>query len=204
MKRILGIALIMTFLVSCGSDDDDNGGSARTPAPQPEEQTEGVFRGVLHSLNPEVSSAVAPAQVRIEGDLFEVEMFPGSLGEAQHAQHAQHIHAGKRCPTEADDTNSDGVIDSVEAAEVYGEVVVPLDSDLSSDEGTFQTENSYVYRESASLSQMLSNLGLDTLDPEGLVMDIHGVPESTELPPTVQGNKADFPVACGTLLRVEN
>lgn len=201
MKKILGIALIMIVLVSCGSDDDDNGGSIRAPQPQPEEQTEGVFRAVLNSLNPEVSSAVAPAQVRIEGDIFEVEMFPGSLGVAEHAQH---IHAGKRCPSEADDTNNDGVIDVNEAEAVYGNVLVPLDSDLSTDGGTFSSDNSYVYQESASLSQMLANLNLDTLNPEGLVMDIHGVPESTELPPTVQGSKADLPVACGTLLRVED
>lgn len=44
--------------------------------------------------------------------------------------HQQDIHEGTRCPTLADDTNADGVIDYQEGESVYGKILIPLDSNI--------------------------------------------------------------------------
>jgi hypothetical protein len=48
---------------------------------------------------------------------------------------------------------------------------------------------------------MIANLKVQTLDVEGLVINIHGVPASTTLPATIQGSKDSFPISCGVLIR---
>lgn len=188
-------ACLLTTLVSCGSDDDDN--DSRPPQTE-EQRQEGTFRAVLNPENASVTNATGTAQVRIQGDEMSVDVV---MANAPSGTHIQHIHSGTRCPTAADDTNGDGVIDAAEATAVYGPPILPLDSALDSNGGSFPSGSAYSYNEDDSLSRILSNLNLQTLLVEGLVVNVHGVPESTDLPATVQGSKADFPIACGTLTR---
>ena len=194
-KGILPLALsscLLMSVVSCGSESDDS-----SDDPQQEEETQtGVFRVVLNPENTSVSTAAGTGTVTIFGDQFETRIV---LGGARSTTHAQHIHAGSRCPTAADDTNGDGVVDAAEASAVYGPVILDLDDELDTTGGTFPSGSSYDYSESDSLSQILSNLGLDALNVEGKVINIHGVPESTDLPSTISGSKADFPIACGVI-----
>lgn len=127
-----------------------------------------------------------------------------SLLNGPETTHAQHIHTGTRCPTLADDTNGDGVIDATEATSVYGPVLIPLDSDLASQATeTFPSGSSYQYNQSTSLTQLLANFGLENIGLEGKVINIHGVPDSVVLPTTIQGTKAAFPISCGVLVRIQ-
>ena len=193
-----GVCLLTTF-ISCG--DSDNSYSGGVP-PQQEQSQEGVFTASLSPENgtdgPDISNATGTAVLTIEGDNFTSTV---SIIGALRAVHAQHIHSGNRCPTLADDTNGDGVVDATEASAVYGPVVVPLDSDLSSNAGTFPEGPVYFYDQTASFSQMLGNLNIPSLAVEGLVINIHGAPTSVELPASSDGNHTDFPISCGVLVR---
>lgn len=189
-------ACLLTGLVSCGGYNDDDDSNDNTQA---EEQTqEGVFRTSLTPENASVSSAAGTAEVSIAGDELNAKVI---IAGARATTHAQHIHTGSRCPTPADDTNGDGVVDATEASAVYGGVLLALDSDLAGTTGNFPSGIAYNYDESASVAQILTNLGLSSLVLEGKVVNIHGVPESTDLPATIQGGKAAFPISCGVLTR---
>jgi hypothetical protein len=191
LKMLICIFLLMSF-ISCGDSSSNNNS-------RQEETTEGVFKAVLNPENSSVSAASGIAEVSLVGDDFNINVsMLGSLSTT----HAQHIHAGSRCPTAADDTNGDGYVDSVEASVVYGEVILPLDDDLTSNSGSFPSGANYNYFQNASYAQILANLNLQTLNLEKLVINIHGVPESTMLPSTVQGSKADFPISCGILNKI--
>lgn len=141
--------------------------------------------------------------------------------EATSASHPQFIYTGSRCPTTGDDANGDGYVDVVEAMTASGQMLVPLDSDLRSQEsgGNFPSGSNYSYDESTSYQAMLADLRAvdeDTTDSivklganEELnlgsrVVIIHGVPSSTTLPPTVQGinglsPQQTLPIACAVL-----
>lgn len=202
MKTILHLTLtilLFTTYVSCGGSN--YGMSDNSPSPPQEEQSqEGTFRTVANAVNPTVTSSSNAVQIKIQNDLFEIEIF----GSGPVTTHAQYISSGSRCPTSADDSNGDGVIDATEGSKVYGSRIVPLDSDLSSDGGVFPIAATYKYTQSASFSQMLGNLNLPALDVEGKVITIHGVPAATTLPATAQGAKGDFPIACGVILKVDS
>lgn len=200
MPLMLSAALLTTF-VSCGGmydDDDDSSGG-----PSAEEQVDsGTFRAVLAPENPTVSTAAGTAEITITGDDLEASVIVTS---ARAGTHAQHVHTGTRCPTIADDTNGDGVVDAQEATAVYGPPMLNLDSELeSANVDRFPSGISYNYDEDGSLAQILSSLNVATLGLEGKVVNIHGVPESTDLPATVQGGKAAFPITCGVLQRVSD
>jgi len=141
--------------------------------------------------------------------------------EATAATHQQHIHTGSRCPTQADDTNGDGFVDAVEAATVTGPALIPLDSDLKAQDagGVYPSGSNYSYDESTSYEAMIADLRLpDTNTSDSLaklganedlnlgtrVVEIHGVPASTTLPPTVLGMdgmspQQSLPIACAVL-----
>jgi hypothetical protein len=188
-------ACLLTTLISCGdSSSDSNSGNA------PQEQTqEGLYQADLSPENASVSSAKGSAEITLVGDDFNVVV---TMVDAQSTIHAQHIHAGTRCPTATDDINGDGLIDAVEAEVVYGPAILPLDDDLVSNSGTFPSGAIYTYIENASFAQILANLNLQTLNVEGLVVNIHGVAASTTLPSTVQGTKDEFPVSYGIIKKV--
>lgn len=197
-RGILPLALgtcLLTGLVSCGGYNDDDNSDNNT---QEESTQEGVFRASLTPENDSVSNAAGTAEVSIQGDELKANV---RIAGARLGTHAQHIHAGTRCPTPEDDTNGDGVVDATEASAVYGGVLLALDSDLAGAGGNFPSGIAYNYDESASVAQVLSNLGLGSLALEGKVVNVHGVPDSTDLPATVQGGKEAFPISCGVLTR---
>lgn len=221
---------MLTLVASCGSDDDDSNSGAQ----QQTEQQEGTFTGVLVPLNTQIndggsttggsvnSLAAVGGTVSLtrDADSFEASV---DTTDATSAIHMQHIHAGSRCPTAADDTNGDGYVDAVEASAVTGGVLIPLDSDLRTQSagGVYPSGSNYSYNESASFAIMLADLQLpdtDTTDSEvklaageelnlgSRVVEIHGVPSSTTLPPTVQGvdgmsPQQSLPIACAVLTR---
>jgi hypothetical protein len=171
--QLLLATLLLTAFISCGGyDDDDN------PPPQEEQTQEGTFRGTANAVNPDVTSSNAAIGIRIEADIFAVEVF----GTGPTTTHIQYINEGTRCPTlAADDTNQDGVIDVEEGAAVYGRPLVPLDSELAAVGGVFPSAVAYEYTQSASVTEMVNNLNLQGLDVEGKAFTIHGIPGLREL-----------------------
>lgn len=196
MKHLIPLTLLLTIYISCGGYNDDD--SDYNP-PQEEQTQEGNFRGVLDPMNPDINSVSSAIQMRVENDTFDVEIF----GSGPNAVHQQYLREGTRCPQPTDDRNGDGVIDALEGEAIYGAKILPLDSDLETNSGDFPTGEQYRYQESASLTQILNNLGIQTLTVEGRVVTIQGIPEGVTLPSTAQGVKADIPTACGRMIEVE-
>lgn len=218
------IGTCLFTLIACGSDDDDDS----SVVAQPEEQrpVEGAYQVNLMPLNSNVvgEGVRGVALINVHDDTFEVET---EMEGVSSTVHAQHIHAAAVCPTEADDTNGDGVVDVIEGVPSYGPILVPLDNNLASQSaGTFPfaSGGNFTYEESTPLTQMIQALQQPDSDPndavvtlgadEDLDLDrrtivIHGVAESTELPATVAtiGDLEAYksvPIACGVIERIPN
>lgn len=197
------------------------------PQPGELEEIDGTYLAVLVPLNVLVAGQVKGAftlsreQDELVGDVRLTGGGPSLL-------HAQNVHIGSTCPIQKDDTNNDGFIDYVEGSKVFGDVLVPLDGDVNTQElgaGFFPVADkygNYIYSEVASYQQFLQDLKdpdpnpadlVVKLGPEekadmvGKVVVIQGVPAETRLPPTVQsvGGFANFqtlPIACGRITKV--
>jgi hypothetical protein len=138
----------------------------------------------------------------------------------------QKVHTGNACPTEADDLNGDGYIDVVESAEVTGNVIIPLDGDISSQYsllGSYPISDAwgaYVYSKTASFSEFYKDLFDIDINPEdevikltsplglvGKTVLIYGMKENLEIPSTVATNNdllphETLPIACGIITLV--
>lgn len=92
--------------------------------------------------------------------------------------HQQFIHVGKRCPGPQDDINQDGFIDIQEALKVVGKILIPLDSNITSQRqgrSTFPVSDetgSYFYERSTSYSRFMDDLLADDIFPEDNVVKL--------------------------------
>lgn len=222
-KKLISILLAasMLTLVSCGDDDDDDDNNSG--APQQQQQAVGTYRATLVPSNPNQWNTAGTVEVRLDNDEFTASV---NVNGAPAGMHMQHIHLGTQCAPATADTNSDGFIDAQEASPFAGPMVIPLDSNLYAQdlgENEYPMGASYQYSESASWDTLMTDLRLPDLDTgdslikitddndflvEGRVVEIHGVPESTVFPATVQsidGKPAHetMPIACGVLTRVQ-
>lgn len=152
-----------------------------------------------------------------------VRLFAGSPG----AWHMQHVFVGNRCPDSRDDLNFDGFIDIQEAYNVVGNIIIPLDGDISSQKSdlyVFPLSNesgSYTYTKEAGFEDFMWDLQArdrnindnivklgrnEELNLEGKVVIIYGVGSDVVFPETVAsyGSRKIFqtlPVACGVFKR---
>lgn len=226
---MLGTTLLT--LTSCGGKGGSGGAVPAQSNPQVSTEVltdAGIYRAVLSPLNTGLGvSTSGTVEIKIEGD--DVRVKSNIIGAPAGVKHLQNIMVAQTCPDQASDTNADTVIDIKESLAKTGQILIPLDSDLSSqlsgnDYGPIANNaGSFVYRRSASLTQMLSDLldrDPDTLDPivklpagnnmlalSNRVVVIHGVKSSADLPATVasfDGVPAELlvPIACGNLVRV--
>lgn len=220
---LLGLSFLLT---ACGGDKK-SGKNHPSVVEAQEEGDPGVYRVVLSPVNSTVAGEVSGTmEVRIEGDEFVVE---GTVaGAPAGVKHLQSIMSGVSCPDLNDDINGDGIVDVQEGRKRYGQILIPLDSNLSEqiagmDYGPIANgSGAYVYRRSTTLSMLLSDLHApdpdirdaiakirsgDDLKLAGRVILIHGVSPSAELPVTVE-SVADLkvheslPIACGKLVRI--
>ena len=221
---MMSLCLLLAF-VSCQSD---SGNSTKSDNQNELIQLdEGLYVASLTPLNTSVSPAALGAFIfSIQGDKADatINVITAPTGVA----HPQFIYVGDKCPTAADDTNSDTFLDALEGIAVFGQILIPFDGNLNSqDEGSLLFPSSddigaYQYLRSASLAKLLEDLKLpdpDTTDSiaklaageelnlAGRVLVIHGVSADTVLPDTVgtiQGapNTLTLPIACGIISRV--
>jgi len=200
---------IMLILSSCGSAPKD------IKAQQ--------YQADLKPLNSDVTgySPEGTANIYIKGDsvVFTVTMAhvpPGIM-------HLQHLHGFLEdkealCPTMAQDTTGDSVLDMVEIEQVVGEALIPLNGDpdaLNPDAKTFPVADSlgtYSYKATVSMAALKKNLkdkfGIDKPNFEKRVFVIHSIDTSAALPATVQSlpgvpAQVTIPIACGKVVAIK-
>jgi hypothetical protein len=219
------------LIAACGNESGPSAGS-KTPVPSvmPLRQPDsGLYRAILRPLNENVAGRTRGTilvRVSEEEDEFRVEA--AVAGAPAGVKHFQHITTGSSCPDASHDTNGDGVVDVVEGMVAFGNLMIPLDSNLNTqlDGSNFgpiaNAAGAYVYARTGILSRLLDDLrDSEQLLPEGLVkipadeplnlagrvLIVHGVGAS--LPGSVattrsMGPRESLPIACGILTRIQN
>jgi hypothetical protein len=188
---------------------------------------DGLYMAKFLTLNPHINGTLLGSATiqRKQDDFFAyVRLFSGGA----HVWHQQHVYTGKRCPTLQDDKNGDGFIDSEEGKKIWGDVIIPLDSNINSQlrgnniYPVADESGTYFYERVGSFEKMFFDLKQDDhslvddmvkLNPddglaiEGKVAVIYGVDASVELPSSVYAMnnlspQKSLPIACGVFKRV--
>lgn len=232
VSLILG-ACVMSVITSCNEDRSKSEVvKSRPPVIKidPIEEVEtlnGRYQIVFSPLNSSVSGMItAKGSLHVIADKISVEIV--AKESPAMTKHSQFIYSGSECPTELNDINNDGYIDPHEAAIVLGEILIPLDSDLNSqDQGAnifpvADALGAYSYYSEGYVSDLLSDLQAIDPDPkdelgklkaneklklEGKVVVIEGIPEDQYLPGSIvtisnESDRATLPIACGKITRV--
>ena len=214
-------------LVSCDGGSSSSSSGNGTIVEAQEQGDPGIYRVVLTPVNAALAGETnGTIEIQIDGDDVVVK---GTVANAPAGvKHLQNVMTGNRCPDMSADTNGDGIIDGKEAQASYGQILIPLDSNLSEQIAGMEfgpianSEGTYVYRRSTTLSMMLSDLHAPDPDVEdhiaklpagddlrlaGRVVVVHGVSGSAALADTVGtvGNLTPaqaLPIACGKLVRI--
>ncbi len=177
------------------------------------------YHADLTEINPDASPGdiVGRAGVTIVGDSLTFAVTargfePGSM-------HLMHIHgfqdsAEATCATAEQDANQDGYVDLIETRAVSGVTMIPLHDNpvgLAIKTDTYPTadEDSVItYQQTVSLAALTNaaqeRYGVGEWIFEHGVIYIHGVPETVDLPESVQSlpdvpAKTTIPIACGAL-----
>lgn len=247
MKKIIQTTLTLgtlLFLTSCGESV-----KSKTPLFEAGEQPaetestqneviaadgsniEGFYAADLMPMNVNLHfMKVGMAGVERNEDTFNayVRLKYGPKGDVEHRQA---IYTGRRCPTIQDDLNKDAYIDIKEALIAIGQVTIPLDDNLDSQEQGInqfpkgdEVTGKYFYHRTASFARMFSDLKAVDQNPEdniikldeeegltfpGRVVLIQGTNTKRELPSTVAttGSESPYktlPIACGVLWKVKS
>lgn len=226
---VLGTCLL-TLAACGGSGGGSSSSNNKTDSTRILQRQEdpGLYAAILAPLNSGVAGeTVGNVQVQIAGDDFAVEV--NVKGAPAGVKHLQSIMTGSKCPDLSNDLNNDGLIDVQEAMQVYGKVLIPLDSNLreqiaGSDFGPIaNSAGSYVYRRSVSLATILADLKAPDPDTQdhivklpfgsdlnlsGRVVVVHGVSVDSALTDSVATvgdltSAQSLPIACGQLVRIE-
>lgn len=183
-----------------------------------------IYTASLMPMNENLlqSSPIADVQLRVAGETLVIEV--NAIGLPASMMHLQHIHGfidgtAASCPGSDADANGDGIVDLIETESSAGITMVPFHDNpgsmqiqseaypVADDQGT------YSYNQSVSLNALRgafqAMFGDNELSLDNRVVFIHGVPENTELPDSVQsipGAPAHMtvPIACGELSLQQN
>lgn len=227
--KVLSTVAALSLAVSCGKDSGSggSGGSggtrqAQEPAPVDGSNIDGHYQAKFITMNPHVNGTIPGSANfhRKEDKLYVyVRLFAGGV----RAWHMQHVYTGGRCPTMKDDRNGDGFVDIQEAEKVLGKILIPLDSNISSQSAgrrffpLADLSGYYHYERITSFRRFLQDLQDEDREPEddvvklaageglrlaGKTVLIQGVTETVDLPETVasKGRHAAFqtlPIVCG-------
>lgn len=175
------------------------------------EATPGTYYAVLRPTNFLANGFIpyGAATFKLVNDELRVEVV---LDDDQAVPHRQALHLGTSCPTLADDTNGDGFVDYEEAQRVVGKVLMPLDSDLSSQaagENFYLSGPKMTYNKVASLSEINSELApRKKMGFEDRVVIVHGTSAQAHHPTSLASYMGEaphlsLPIVCGILKKIE-
>ena len=176
--NIIFSTALLLLLVSCGNDKSSSKSSAADVTTRATAETESLdtlgpdslYNAKFMTLNPQVNGTIpGSATIRRQNDkvFAYIRIFAGAAG----AWHPQNIYIGDRCPTMADDENRDGFIDIIEGNKVWGNVLIPLDADIGSQNGgknfypLGDMSGSYFYERLTSFKRMINDLQDADKDP---------------------------------------
>lgn len=189
-----------------------------------EEQAIAQFEARLKALNTRVGMNSGHLTITITDNQFWARM--AFSGPYTGQMSSQYIHTGSRCPSIKDDRNGDGYLDFIEAHDVVGDILIPLDSVLESQlRGMnlfpkIKRNNGYYYSEATNFTRMMEDLRrVDTfsddrirklhrneeLDLTTRVVMVYGVSDERNLPETIESYEgyspqASLPVACSEIV----
>lgn len=231
---LLSLSLLAACNSSNSNSDSSSAGGSNNRVNQNESiqsdgsNVQGMYAGDLTPVNHNLHfRKVGVAMVQRDGDNFSA--YVRLKNGPKEVSHKQAIYTGRRCPTLADDLNGDAFVDMREAMVAIGQVTIPLDSDLDSqDAGGNQYPNGgatgkYFYQQSASFDRMFADLKAPDTNPSdnviklgpddgitlpGRVLIVQGIPKSTLLPDSINVPEVELmpneslPVACAVLWKV--
>lgn len=207
-KKILPLLCVLT-LASCGGSggggSSKGGGSDERQREEEVVNIEGTYKAILRPYNFTVSGWVPSgmSDIKVTGDDIEIKSW---LDDSQNVTHMQNIHVGTVCPGEEHDANKDGFVDFNESVRVSGNVLLPLDSDLTSqDVSNVFPKGNFTYFQKASVSGIKASLNKN-LNLEGKVIIVMGGAANRNLPATVSTvngmtKELSVPIACGVIQR---
>ena len=165
------------------------------------------------------SETKGEALLTVDGDQLTIDIKVS--GAPANTVHWQHFHGlltdgAASCPDASADANGDGIVDLIETEAAAGTTMVPFDNAPAAMDvahGSYPTagaDGSYHYRQTVSLKDLSSAFAKafkgQQLDLDKRVIFIHGVPDATRLPATVQSlgpipAAVTLPIACGKIER---
>lgn len=178
----------------------------------------------LQPMNTAVTGLQTTAEARFTKHDGKLTISVKAEGLPPGVMHLQHFHGFKtdrvaHCPTQAADTNGDGIVDLLETNTVSGTTMVPFTAHPASMKivtDTYPTaseQGSYMYRQTVPLAKLRQAFakafnGQD-LDLDRRVVYIHGVLSEAELPDSVASlgdipAHVTLPIACGKIEPVAN
>lgn len=205
VSLILGVSLLT--LASCGKND-----SSARPKASPFQSETSYYKATLTPVNAHLAGDLTgDVTLKVKGGYFTAQVRVN--GAPAQIMHVQNIHVGDSCPTLAADVNKDGIIDGVEGAAEYAEVLIPLDSDLANQalESVFPTADfagNYFYGQTISTEVLMQKIKAKNLNMVGKQIVIFGVPAETTLVESVAANygltpHASLPIACGSFVKID-
>ncbi len=228
--NILVVLSIVPFLASCGESGSENGTKKNEELTDDSidgSTIDGIYRAKFITLNPQINGTI-PGSLTLYRKEDRLITFVRLFAGGPRAWHQQGIYRGKRCPTLADDTNKDGIIDIVEAMKVVGKMIIPLDANMNSQMSgrnffpIGDMSGYYHYERVSSFRRLFSDLRTEDFDSEDNISKlepdekfsfarrivlVQGVIEETVLPETVAGlgKRKPFqmlPITCGIIQKV--
>jgi hypothetical protein len=210
--------LLVSVLVGCGKGFDTDDDSQ-------EEIEAAEYHAVLRPLNKNFGSYKGWAGFSITENQFWARV--KVKGRKTKDMHAQYIHVGSRCPSLQDDSNGDGYLDFIEVVNASGPILIPLDSNLTTQmKGIFEfprmrRQPFYYYSEACNLQWLIEDLTREDvisddymtklppkqrLNMDRRIVIIYGVDQERYLPSSVRTSPGytsqfTFPIACGEIRR---
>ena len=233
MRFKLGFLCILplSLLIGCGrSKSLPNFNESPSPVILPADGSniDGLYMAKFETLNGHVNGTIpGSATIQRQGNKFYA--YVRLFGGTPETWHQQYVYLGNRCPSLKDDANGDGFIDIVEANAVWGDAILPLDANISSQgagKNIFPMSDdagSYFYErvtnfdklfedlknEDRNFEDNVAKLNLDSgLAIEGRAVAVLGIADTVELPETVASEPSrlsahqTLPIVCGIFKRV--